>query len=744
VHHSADPADLLHRATSAGVQDPAAFVASLPPAYFAHVDPACYAQHERCLDLLRTDARADHVCSVQGPAEQFLLHHLEPGAVRRHLGAAIQALRDRPFSSRSYVDPTRRFVVHEILPDTRGATPGKAQQTLAEAFSAVRETLLDERGAVTRHLVTQWDPTTRTFTIRCANVAHQTLVANLWEIFERHLVDIDLVETTRGFDLAPRVRTFYEVRAHSRQRLDPGEVQSLMTDFSRYIRHFTFTMSLFDLVGPTMVGPSSSHTAGANRIGRIARSLILATRAQGERVQSVKVRLLGSFADTGVGHQTPAALAGGLAGVRADDEALLQRGAPESLAVSGLDFDGVVARFDGFARGTAADAAVYERDRCSNIAEIRFVTDHGSHTITGFSIGGGNVEVRYFDGPLDQPLTGKQDLFLRGATVVARPDPGETLPVIRRIDEGTAPDGDYVLRFNSLEELIDHCRDQGTSLLEVVLAVESAYQRTNPDEIQRQMQAYWRQMARSVAAGLGNRRQSLFGLSGDSAARMHGFLQGHALFDTVWGRAAAYATAVNEQNAKCGVIVACPTAGSCGILPGVLLAYAELTDLPEDRLVQALLIAGFLGMLLFSDVSTSGAAYGCQAEIGSAAAMAAAAVCFLEGGDVEQIIAAFVLAIKNSLGLICDPIAGLVEVPCVKRNGLYSSLAITAAMMALAGVKSYVSPDVVILVMREVGDKLSSDYKETARGGLAQTRDGKYVEKLFAAEVQRFFAEPAP
>ncbi|HPB50252.1 MAG TPA: L-serine ammonia-lyase, iron-sulfur-dependent, subunit alpha, partial [Myxococcota bacterium] len=426
-----------------------------------------------------------------------------------------------------------------------------------------------------------------------------------------------------------------------------------------------------------------------------------------------------------------------------DDEAMLRAGSPEYLASHGIDFGGVTARFDGFTRGTPGDLAVYHRDKCSNIAEVAFVTDRKEYVVTGFSIGAGNVEIRYFGGPLAEPLTGKHDMFLKGDTIVAVAAPGQQLPVVRRIFEGASPDDDYVLRFNSFEELIDYCRDRDMSLLDVVVSVESAYQRTTADDIHRQMLAYWKRMERSVTAGIGSSRSSMFGLSGGSASRMDGYLKDNRLFDNIWGRAAAYATAVNEQNARSGVIVACPTAGSCGILPGVLKAYAEMTDAPEDRIVQALLIAGFLGMLLFSDVSTSGAAYGCQAEIGSAAAMAASAVCFLEGGDVEQIIAAFVLAIKNSLGLICDPIAGLVEVPCVKRNGIYSSMAITAAMMALSGVKSFVSPDEVILVMREVGEKLSSDYKETARGGLAQTRDGKYVEKMFEAEVRRFFADSA-
>lgn len=713
----------------------------MPPAYFEYVNPEYHRQHELALHYFQGDMGDQRVFNFRGNNEQYLLHHYDLESIRRHLGSAIRALRDQPFLYRSYVNTTECFMLHEIVPDPRAIGYGSVGEPLKAVYERFRDEFLDERGRMARHIVASYDKDSRNFQILCVNVAHLTLLSNFWEVLEGHRVDVDFVEVARTFDLAPQVRTFYRVIVHCTEPQSDRQVSSIIGDFKRYIRHFTFTMSLFDLVGPVMVGPSSSHTAGANRIGQIARSIILAVAARGEIVRSVGVRLLGSFADTGVGHKTPVAVAGGLAGLDTDDERMLHMGSPEYLATHGIDFGGMTAEFDGFFRGTPADVAVYHRDMCNNIAEVVFVTDLAKYVVTGFSIGAGNVEIRYFGGPLEVPLTGKRDMFLKGNTIVAAPAPEEKLPVIERIFDAASPNDDYVLRFNSFEELINHCRDRNMSLLDVVVSVESAYQRTTPEEIHRQMLGYWKRMEQSVKAGIASSKTSMFGLSGGSAREMDGYLKGHRLFDNVWGRAAAYSTAVNEENARSGVIVACPTAGSCGILPGVLKAYAEITGVPEDRIVQALLIAGFLGMLLFSDVSTSGAAYGCQAEIGSAAAMAASAVCFLEGGDVEQIIGAFILAIKNSLGLICDPIAGLVEVPCVKRNGIYSSMAITAAMMALSGVKSFVSPDEVVLVMREVGEKICSDYKETARGGLAKTRDGKRVEKMFDVEIRRFFAD---
>ncbi len=540
--------------------------------------------------------------------------------------------------------------------------------------------------------------------------------------------------------VSPKINSFFEIRVHVSSPLDAEEFSSLQADFVRYIQQYTVPMSIFDLVGPSMVGPSSSHTAGANRIGQIARSIILAEIARGASVESVEIRLIGSFRDTGVGHKTPSALGGGLWGLATDDETMIAHGDPEFLHSHGFSFGGQTARFAGFSRGTAEDDRRYAHEKNSNIAEIIFHTDRGTHTVTGFSIGGGNVEIRWYDGPLETPITGKSDFFLDGDRIVDTQDAAGSRPVIRRIYESQAPETGYIMPFNTFEELVEHCQQTGQDLITVALTVEGSLQGTPREVIFAQMRRYWEVMRQSVEKGVLSRELSLLKLSGDGAYKVRNHLRTHPLFDNIWGRAVAYATAVNELNAKSGVIVACPTAGSCGILPGVLMAAAELAGSSEERLLEALVIAGFLGMLLFNDVSTAGADYGCQAEIGAAAAMAAAALCHLEGGDVVQITTAFTLAIKNSLGLICDPIAGLVEIPCVKRNGIYSSVAISAALMALSGVVSFVSPDEVILTMREVGERINSDYKETARAGLAKTRDGKHVEKMFESEVRKFFS----
>ena len=187
------------------------------------------------------------------------------------------------------------------------------------------------------------------------------------------------------------------------------------------------------------------------------------------------------------------------------------------------------------------------------------------------------------------------------------------------------------------------------------------------------------------------------------------------------------AVKMGESNACMKRIVAAPTAGSCGVIPAVLLTYEKQKNVSEDKLVEALFVAAGIGEVIAASASIAGAEGGCQAEIGSASAMAAGAVAYLEGGKEQEIVHAAALALKNMLGLTCDPVAGLVEVPCVKRNVVGVVNAISCANMALAGIVSRIPPDEVIDAMAEVGSSMSADLRETARGGLAATPTGKRI-----------------
>lgn len=194
---------------------------------------------------------------------------------------------------------------------------------------------------------------------------------------------------------------------------------------------------------------------------------------------------------------------------------------------------------------------------------------------------------------------------------------------------------------------------------------------------------------------------------------------------------------VAESNACMKRIVAAPTAGSCGVLPAVLLTLQEKNDIPEDRMTEAVYVAAGIGSVIAARASLAGAAGGCQAEIGSASAMAAGAVCYLAGGNNQQILDASAMALKGLLGLVCDPVAGLVEVPCVKRNVIGAVNAVTSADMALAGIESKIPADEVVDAMKSVGHMMNEDLKETGKGGLAATPCGQNIRKAIREKLSR-------
>ena len=226
--------------------------------------------------------------------------------------------------------------------------------------------------------------------------------------------------------------------------------------------------------------------------------------------------------------------------------------------------------------------------------------------------------------------------------------------------------------------------------------------------------------------------RSASGMVGGDGAKMREYVQkGKTICGDYIGQVIAQALEMGESNACMKCIVAAPTAGSCGVLPAVLLPYQAREGLDDDAMVRAMYIAGAIGQVVAAKASIAGAAGGCQAEIGTASAMGAAALCYLGGGSSQAVCHAAAIAIKSMLGLVCDPIAGLVEVPCVKRNAAGAMIAMSSADMALAGIRSAVPPDEVILAMREVGDKMDVSLKETGVGGVAGTPFGqKIAEKM--------------
>jgi L-serine dehydratase len=289
------------------------------------------------------------------------------------------------------------------------------------------------------------------------------------------------------------------------------------------------------------------------------------------------------------------------------------------------------------------------------------------------------------------------------------------------------------MAFVHLHDLIKLAETKNTSIANVMLEVECEQSGRSKDEIIQLMNRQFEVMEEAAHKGTREPTRSRTGLTGGDAYLVQEYLKtGRSFLHPAALQAMAYALSVNEVNAGMGRIVATPTAGSAGILPGVLISILETGKYPRESIVMSLLTAAALGLVIANSASISGAAGGCQAEIGSATAMAAGAVVEIAGGTPEQVGHAVGLALKNSLGLVCDPVGGLVEIPCIIRNGLHAVTALAAADMALAGVKSIIPPDEVIQAMYEIGNAMPESLRETGLGGLAATPRGKALrEQVF-------------
>lgn len=273
---------------------------------------------------------------------------------------------------------------------------------------------------------------------------------------------------------------------------------------------------------------------------------------------------------------------------------------------------------------------------------------------------------------------------------------------------------------NSMVDLINYCKKYD-SFSEAIIHYEMFNSGESYDFVWKTMASQLEVMRKSVQMGIEGAYSST-GLSGGDAEKMNTYLQSNKpLVGSLVAKASRNAIATNEVNASMGIICATPTAGSAGVLPGVLMALVEEYDLSIEEQIRFLFVAGGLGYVIANNASISGAEGGCQAEIGSASAMCAGAVVDYMGGSVEMAVEACSMTIKNMLGLICDPVAGLVEVPCVKRNALGASQALVSADLALAGIKSRIPADEVIATMYQVGLELPSKFRETGKGGLAST-----------------------
>ena len=521
------------------------------------------------------------------------------------------------------------------------------------------------------------------------------------------------------------------------------------------------TLGLTDVIGPIMVGPSSSHTAGALRIAYMARRLCLA------EPKTVEFRLLGSFAHTLTGHGTDKALVAGMLGLATDD--LRIRDSFDLAREAGLAFSFV----------TLPDA---EYDH-PNTIDVRIVDAAGNAMdVRGESIGGGAAVIRKID-DIDVRITGEsasivvrqrdekgvlahiaQSISDEGVNIATtrmyRERKGDTAYTVLETDQAVGAEAKAAIedhpaiydvriipgdaradvervavpdvaaalqRFAELDfgngaALLAYCEEHGATLSEAFLAREAALAASlgYADGAAAYLREALAVMRCAARRPIDEALPSMGGLIGGEARKLADLHErGGELCDDQLSCAIAYAMAVLETNASMGRIVAAPTAGSAGVLPGVLLALQRTRGYGDDDLAHGLAAAAAIGYLITRNATVSGAEGGCQAEVGSAAAMAAAASVELMGGTPAQCFAAASNALTNMMGLVCDPIAGLVEEPCQKRNAAGAAVALVSAQIALAGIGNLVDFDQTGEAMRKVGRSLPFELRESALGGIA-------------------------
>ncbi|MCH4052976.1 MAG: L-serine ammonia-lyase, iron-sulfur-dependent subunit beta [Atopobiaceae bacterium] len=508
------------------------------------------------------------------------------------------------------------------------------------------------------------------------------------------------------------------------------------------------TTSAFEILGPIMVGPSSSHTAGALRIALVARSLGPAPLAR------VRFTLYNSFARTYHGHGTDRALVAGVIGLAPDDVRV--RDSFEMAREQGLDFS-----FETSDEGTGLHP--------NTVTIAMEGVDGTAMSVTGESLGGGRIRISSVDG-IPVELTGDYPTLLvahrdrpgvlaaltsglsaAGVNIATmrtfRESRGGRAYTVFELDEGVgdellgylrlapgialanlvdipgsatvAPDGTICDGFDTGAQLLALCEASGLTIGQTMRRRE---QELSPEaDVDAAMARVLEAMREETAAAIRDPKPSLGGLIGgqaravaEGAPRLAGALMGETLT-----RAVAAAMAVIERSATMGVIVAAPTAGSAGVVPGSVLAVADAVGADDERIALALWNACAVGAIVARCASVSGAEGGCQAEVGTAAAMAASAVAELMGADPATCLSAASTAISNLLGLVCDPVRGLVEHPCQDRNAIGVADAVSAAQLALSGVLDPLPFDEVVGAMRSVGLSIPATLRETALGGLA-------------------------
>lgn len=461
-------------------------------------------------------------------------------------------------------------------------------------------------------------------------------------------------------------------------------------------------VSIFnDVIGPVMRGASSSHCAAALRIGRLARDLMGADIAH----VLVEFDTHGSLPNTHTSQGSDMGLFGGLLGWDAADDRL-----PDSEAALRGAGIGIDIRY--------ADL----NDPHPNTYRLTLTNPRERHTMIAISTGGGMIEVLEIDGQ-KVSLDGGAAVTIAGRTL------NPVLPVL------TYPD--TRVPFSSCEELVRVAAGSRRPLWEWAVDYEMARGRLSAGDVHAKMLEIVRILRRSIAQGIAGTTYADRVL-GHQSGKFEAAMQSGRLLDSgALTRAVLYTTALMEVKSSMGVIVAAPTAGACAALPAAVIGVAEEMNLTEDDMARAMLAAGLIGVFIAQRWTFAAEVGGCQAEGGSAAAMAAAALVTMANGTTDQATAASSMALQSMLGLICDPVAARVEVPCLGKNVIAASNAMSCANMALAGFDQVIPFDEVVDAAKRVAEAMPREHRCTALGGLATTPTaiklaGKLAERLRA------------
>ncbi len=284
---------------------------------------------------------------------------------------------------------------------------------------------------------------------------------------------------------------------------------------------------------------------------------------------------------------------------------------------------------------------------------------------------------------------------------------------------------------STFKQLCEYCVSSKKNIYEIAQYNMAKEADISENEVRNVVMNALKSMKEAISIGINSNELSVSGMCGDDCYKVKKFYnKNHSMFGPLFQKVIEYALATSEENIRMGKIVACPTAGSCGILPAALISISEEYKYNTDDQLNALITAGEIGRIVSAKMALAGAVAGCQAECGVASAMAAAAITQIRGGNIYQILNSSALALKNVLGLTCDPVAGLVEVPCVKRNPFMAVFAITASELALSGVESKIPIDEVVDAMAQTGALMSPMLKESSEAGLATTKTGLYYKSL--------------